>query len=106
MPVTDDEWREREAFLLAVEELRAEISAHVDAASQQCRGGRFGGFGGGGQTEDADPIQQLCRIRNQIGRISSALNGSGVRQGTVYPPTATQRERFEELTARAGALMR
>jgi photosystem II stability/assembly factor-like uncharacterized protein len=103
MPVTDDEWREREAFLLAVEELRAEISAHVDASSQQCRGGRFGG---GGQTEDADPIQQLCRIRNQIGRISSALNGSGVRQGTVYPPTATQRERFEELAARAGALMR
>ena len=107
MPLTDEDWNAREIFLLGIVDLQAKISDHVEAAGAQCRGGFRGGGGGGegGAAQSQDPNQQLCRIRSQLGRIAGELGGGEVQQGTVYPPTATQRQRFEELAQRAGALM-
>jgi hypothetical protein len=107
MPLTDEDWNARETFLLGIVDLQAKISDHVEAAGAQCRGGfRGGGGGGGGGAEQSqDPNQQLCRIRSQLGGIAGELGGGGVQQGTVYPPTATQRQRFEELAERAAVLM-
>ncbi|MEE8135342.1 MAG: hypothetical protein V3T56_09805, partial [Gemmatimonadales bacterium] len=105
MPLTDEDWNARETFLLGIVDLQVKISDHVEAAGAQCRGGFRGGGGGRGAAQSQDPNQQLCRIRSQLGRIAGELGGGGVQQGTVYPPTATQRQRFEELARRAGVLM-
>ena len=105
MPLTDEDWKARETFLLGIVELQARISDHIEAAGAECRGGFRGGGGGGGAAQSQDPNQQLCRIRSRLGAIAGELGGGGVQQGTVYPPTATQRQRFEELAERAGALM-
>jgi len=36
-------------------------------------------------------------------RLYRAINGGGVRQGTLYPPTSTQREQLERIRENAGA---
>ncbi|MDH5643124.1 MAG: hypothetical protein OEY63_02900 [Gemmatimonadota bacterium] len=71
--VTDAQYRERETFLNEVHALLSELAE---------RGGN-------------DPA--LRRLRMQISGIYSELNGGGVRQGSLYPPTTTQRVRFAEL---------
>jgi hypothetical protein len=38
-------------------------------------------------------------VRRDIGRLAAEFNGQGVRQGTLYPPTSTHRQRLQALTA-------
>ncbi len=104
MPVSDDDWRAREAFLLSIVDLQAEVNERLQEAGTRCRGG-FGGGGGGGAGDQQDPMQRLCRVRGQLGGLAGELNGGGVQQGTVYPPTETQRERFAQLSTTARELM-
>jgi len=40
---------------------------------------------------------RLRRLRTQVYRLASAFNGNGVRQGSLYPPTQTHRQRREDL---------
>jgi hypothetical protein len=37
----------------------------------------------------------LRSARRQAYRIAGALNGNGVRQGSLYPPTETHRQRLD-----------
>ena len=79
LPLTAEDYREREAFLLEILEL-----------SRQLPGGPGGPPGRGGQGAGG-------RYRGQLMQLYNAINGGGVRQGTLHPPTRTQREQFEQI---------
>ena len=76
LPLTAEDYREREAFLLEILEL-----------SRQLPGGPGGpgGPGAGG------------RYRRDLMQLYNSINGGGVRQGTLHPPTTTQREQLESI---------
>jgi hypothetical protein len=105
MPMlTDALYREREAFLVSVMELQERVR---DLAQ---RAGVRGGGGFGPQPAVA-PGDTLAALRSRIGGVlrglgglASDMNGSGVRPGTLYPPTETQKRRKAELEAELGAV--
>ena len=70
LPLTVEDYREREAFLLELLALARTI-------------------------EDAEG--EAARHRRQLMQLYSAINGGGVRQGTLHPPTATQREQLDRI---------
>ena len=72
LPLTIEDYREREAFLLEVLELAAELE--------------------GADGEEAGHRRALMQLYG-------AINGGGVRQGTLHPPTATQREQLDGIKA-------
>ena len=71
LPLTVEDYREREAFLLEILELTSRL-----------------GEGGNGDA---------IGYRRQLTQLYSAINGGGVRQGTLHPPTTTQREQLERI---------
>ena len=73
LPLTVEDYREREAFLLAILELGHRPVDSGDAAAGHRRG-----------------LLQPC----------SAINGGGARQGTLHPPTATQLKRIKRARRR------
>jgi hypothetical protein len=96
MPVTQAQYQEREAFLVA-------LSALQQRAGELARraGVRAGGFGPG---PAAAPGDSLAALRNRIGnvlrglnRLASDVNGSAVQPGSLYPPTETQKQRRADL---------
>jgi hypothetical protein len=105
MPMlTDAQYREREAFLVSVLELQRRV---FDLAQ---RAGVRGGGGFGPQPAPA-PGDSLAALRNRIAGVlrglnglASDMNGSGVRPGSLYPPTETQKRRKAELDAELGAV--
>ena len=70
LPLTAEDYREREVFLLEILDLREQLSDAAEAAGSH---------------------------RRQLMQLYSAINGGGVRQGTLYPPTTTQREELERI---------
>ena len=70
LPLTAEDYREREAFLLEILDLREQLSDAGEAAGSH---------------------------RRQLVQLYSAINGGGVRQGTLHPPTTTQREELERI---------
>ena len=46
--------------------------------------------------------RRLATLRDQIYGLAGGLGGSGVRQGSLYPPTETHRMRKAYLEARLG----
>ena len=70
LPLTDADYRAREAFLLEVQGLLAEFEGQGSATARQ---------------------------RQLLQRLYRAINGGGVRQGTLYPPTETQREQLDRI---------
>jgi len=104
MPITDAQYREREAFLVSVLELQRRV---VELAE---RAGVRGGGGFGPQPAPA-PGDTLAALRNRIGGVwrglnalGSEMNGSGVRPGSLYPPTETQKRRKAELEEELSAV--
>ena len=71
LPLTVEDYREREAFLLEILELTSLLG----------EGGNDG----------------ASVYRRQLTQLYSAINGGGVRQGTLHPPTTTQREQLERI---------
>jgi photosystem II stability/assembly factor-like uncharacterized protein len=97
MPVSDAQHREREAFLVAVLGLQRRA---WDAA--QRFGVRLqGGFGGAPAPASGDSLgaarTRLASALRGLNGIASDMNGAGVRPGTLYPPTETQKRRKQEL---------
>jgi len=86
IPVTAAQWREREEFLLAVLEQQGKAGEIAQRARSL-----------------PDSLRQLrtraSQVRRDIGRLAAEFNGQGVRQGSLYPPTGTQRQRLQALTA-------
>ena len=70
LPLTAEDYREREAFLLEILDLNEQLSDAGEAAGSH---------------------------RRQLMQLYSAINGGGVRQGTLHPPTTTQREELERI---------
>ena len=90
LPVTLAQYREREQFLSEVLALRQEVERVRDQLS---------GMGGGGAR--GARIDELDQVLNQgraaLAGIYQSMNGGGVRQGSLYPPTATHREQKERV---------
>jgi hypothetical protein len=91
MPITQAQYEEREAFLSGVQALQAEFTEVLGAG---------GGFGRGRPDPSMSPQEiALQQHRRAVMSVYSALNGGGVRQGSLYPPTRTQREVVEAARA-------
>jgi photosystem II stability/assembly factor-like uncharacterized protein len=86
LPLTAAEWREREEFLVAVlEDQRRAFDATRRARLLP------------------DSLQRIRtragEVRRDLDRLAGEFNGRGVRQGSLYPPTETQRQRHRALQA-------
>ena len=89
MPLTQAQYEEREAFLSGIQTLQVEFQDVLE---------EMGVSGGGGRQarEELTPRERaLLEHRSNVASIYRALNGGGVRQGSLYPPTRSQRERVE-----------
>jgi hypothetical protein len=92
MPLTQAQYEERESFLSGVLALQVEFT--------RIMGPGGGGRGGRQQMEGMTETQRaLAQHRRNVGSVYQALNGGGVRQGSLYPPTQSQRERVEAARA-------
>jgi len=111
-PITDDEYHEREAFLVRLLVLqRSAFEAHrraealVEERADEADGDGAGGDGAGPAAELAE---RLRRVRDRLYGLAGNFNRSGVTQGTLRPPTTTHRERAarlkEELESARGDL--
>ncbi len=90
MPITLAQYKEREAFML-----------HLLALRQRVRDLR-------GRPDSPEDRTALERIDESLDDIYGDMNGIGVRQGSLYPPTGTQMDRvteIEEVLARIEAAL-
>jgi hypothetical protein len=85
MPVTIEQYREREAFLLHL----VQLGAHIEEMSQGASG---------------EQAAQLRRLGGMVRGVYSSINGSGVRPGTLYPPTETQKAQIQEVVEALGRM--
>ncbi len=92
LALTDDQWRERERFLLELQRFQAEIQETIDWART---------IRGNGNGIDADSLQSIERslrqLRGRVGGMAAEFNGRGVRQGSLLPPTETHRVRQQTM---------
>ena len=97
MPVTHAQYREREAFLVDVLALQRRVWDVAQRAGVRLQGG----FGPSPVPAPGDSLAaaraNLTTALRGLNGLASELNGGGVRQGTLYPPTATQKRRKQEL---------
>ncbi len=92
MPITDAEHRARETFLLEVMATQAELE------ELRQRGTQLTASASGSSRESLDVLQStLRRLRRDMRRLAGEFNGTGARQGSLYPPTDTHRERFQSM---------
>lgn len=95
MPITLAEYQARERFMLEALGLQTEIRTFMREAGV---GG--GGFGFGRPSGPPDtPEAKLRAAARMAGQVYGALNGGGVRPGTLYPPTATHRHMLAQAKA-------
>ena len=112
MPLSDQQWQVRETFLLEVHDLQREIWGYAKRGkeiSEFCEK----------QSDSLKSIEnlpekklelvqaetdtakarakRLMDLRRDIYRLASDINGRGVRQGSLYPPTAMHRMRKSQL---------
>ncbi|MFQ5679017.1 MAG: WD40/YVTN/BNR-like repeat-containing protein [Gemmatimonadota bacterium] len=99
MPITDAEYREREAFLLEVRGLRRrirEMRRRLGEARER-----------GDAPEDATILLgRLASVDRRLAALAGAYNRSGVTQGSLHPPTRTHRELKARLEAELERLLR
>ncbi len=112
MPLTQADWEERERFLVGLVEMQRASGEAAQRASALYRRlvTRRDSLRTANEavpddlTAAVDSAQALGRrlraLRGQAGQLTGQVNGFGVRQGTLYPPTATQRRRREAMEAR------
>ncbi|MGH7567766.1 MAG: VPS10 domain-containing protein [Gemmatimonadales bacterium] len=86
LPLTDAQWREREEFLVAL----LEDQRRAADAAQRAR-------------SLPDSLRALRArvnaVRGGLNGLAGEFNGAGVRQGSLYPPTTTHRQRYRALAA-------
>ncbi len=90
--LTQDQWRDRETFLLQLRSLQGNIQETIEQLRD---------LKGDEQGMDADSIQaierSLFQLRGRAASVASEFNGRGVRQGSLFPPTATHRARRQAI---------
>ena len=94
MPITVAMYESRERFMLEALALTDEINTYRSE----------NGFGGGGRGRGArlpidTPAGKLAAAARTVQQVYSALNGGGVRPGTLYPPTESQRAAVQNARA-------
>lgn len=90
MPISVAMYQSRERFMLDARGLLEQIRSFM---SENGMGGGGGGFFGGGSDEPpTTPAEKLRAASRLVGGVYRDLNGSAVRQSTLYPPTQGQRE--------------
>ncbi|MDX1647673.1 MAG: hypothetical protein R3304_11055, partial [Longimicrobiales bacterium] len=89
MPVTLAMYEARERFMLDALALQEEIR---DVMSQNGMSGSGRRFWGGDDEAPETPEEKLRAASRLVGGVYRDLNGGGVRQATLYPPTPSQRE--------------
>ncbi|HKJ93585.1 MAG TPA: hypothetical protein VJ957_10465, partial [Longimicrobiales bacterium] len=119
MALTDAQYREREAFLLSVQDMERKVSdaaRDVEQLRRRLRARRDSLQRAGGMPGDLpariDSVSalrdRLNRLRRSVFGLASQFTGSGAQQGSLYPPTDTQKARKRmleaELSAQIGAL--
>jgi photosystem II stability/assembly factor-like uncharacterized protein len=72
------DYRDREAFLLEVQQLRQEVGDRLESTTG----------------EEAQRLRGHRRVLDQVFR---SMTGGGARQGSLHPPTETQRQRVESV---------
>jgi photosystem II stability/assembly factor-like uncharacterized protein len=78
--LTIDDYVDRESFLLEVRDLMSRLDAGVTGLAPASAG----------------------RMRQTLGGVVRAMNGGGVRPGTIHPPTRAQRDRVAAVRAAIG----
>jgi photosystem II stability/assembly factor-like uncharacterized protein len=93
MQLTAEQWRDREVFLVDLQNTRrqlADASRTITELRNRTR-----------QEDAANVLQalqeQIRALRRNADGLASEFNGDGVRQGSLYGPTETQRERKSRL---------
>ena len=102
MPITAAMYESRERFMLDLIALTDGIETYrrENGFGGGGRGGGGRGRGGrGGRPPIDTPAGKLAAAARTVQQVYGALNGSGVRPGTLYPPTESQRAAVQ--TARA-----
>lgn len=110
MPLTDAQYRDREAFLLSVQEMQSKVlqaARDADQLRRQLRARqdslRKAGGVPAGMAARIDSVSalgdRLNRLRRGVFGLASQFTGSGAQQGSLYPPTDTQKARKRMLEA-------
>ena len=94
--ITQAMYESRERFMLEALALQAEARSLLVERGRPAGG--FGGFGGGG-ADVATPEGRLRASLAALARAYGALNGSAVRPGSLFPPTATHRAALASVRA-------
>jgi photosystem II stability/assembly factor-like uncharacterized protein len=106
MLLTQEQWEDREAFLVALLHTQSDIQETVQSLSQlrrtlAARRDSLGDAAPAGLVQQVDSAQALERslrgLSRSTGSLAAAFNGQGARQGSLYPPTETHRERMRRL---------
>ncbi|MFW6192289.1 MAG: WD40/YVTN/BNR-like repeat-containing protein [Gemmatimonadota bacterium] len=113
MPVSDEEWHERERFLLRVAEVGERARRAGDRASSllealEARRDSLSESGADVPTTLEQAISAADELQGRLGGIrgqasfglAGSFNRSGVTQGSVYGPTGAHRELLARLEAR------
>jgi photosystem II stability/assembly factor-like uncharacterized protein len=92
MPISLAMYQGRERFMLDLVTLGSEIRSVMRANEMSNGGGGFGRAAGAPTT----PRAKLQAAERIVDDVYGDLNGQAVRQGTLYPPTRTQRDQAAE----------
>jgi len=106
--LTDEQWRNREAFLVELLQLQRRAwdadqrgQALANRLNEEREAAATDGEPQAALVEQADSAAALSRrirrLRQQVYQLAGAFNGNGVRQGSLFPPTQTHRQRREFL---------
>ena len=102
MPITAEQWRERERFLVDLQSTRRRIVQASQTAAELLN--RIGG-----RSAAADVVrsleQRIQDLRRNADNLASGFNGNGARQGSLYGPTQTHREHMLRLDAELAAVL-
>ena len=108
MNIRPSQWRKRESFLLGLLELQRsawDLSQRADDWSEKLTV-EHDSLAASGEVEEifaavVDSVEatakEINKVRRKIYRLAGEFNGSGVRQGSLYPPTETHEQRKARL---------
>ena len=96
MPITVAMYESRERFMLEALALTDEINTY---RSENGFGSGGRGRGRGARLPIDTPAGKLAAAARTVQQVYSALNGGGVRPGTLYPPTESQRAAVQNARA-------
>jgi hypothetical protein len=100
MPVTVAQYRDREEFLLDILEGQHQVASLSDRVGELAQGLSSSGRENESVADSIEALRsRLRQLRRRISSLAGQFNGSGVRQGSLYPPTETQRMRWQEMRA-------